>query len=55
MTNIMCTSQFCPMRDRCYRVQAKPSKNQNWMNFEYECHEDNSFYEYLPIILEEEN
>ena len=41
----MCSSEHCPMKDKCYRVSAKPNKfAQSWSNFEYTCN-DNSGYE----------
>ncbi len=50
----MCTSENCPMRDRCYRVQGTPSTYQSWCNFEYSCNEDNGFNDYINISKEGE-
>jgi len=30
----MCQNKTCPMRDKCYRAQAKPSKWQTYAGFE---------------------
>ena len=46
----MCASENCPMKNSCYRVQAKPSVHQSWSNFEYVCNEDNGFCEYIKIF-----
>lgn len=44
----MCTSENCPMKDTCYRVQARPSTYQSWGNFEYYgCDKDNGFCDYI--------
>lgn len=45
----MCTSVTCPMKDTCYRVQAKPSQYQSWCNFEYTCNEDSGFCDYIKL------
>lgn len=43
----MCTSNECPVRDQCYRKQAKPSNWQSWANFEYSCNKDSGFQEFV--------
>lgn len=48
----MCLSDNCPMRDSCYRVQAKPSQYQSWCDFKYTCNKDSGFCEYIKIINE---
>lgn len=48
----MCLSDNCPMRDSCYRVQAKPGQYQSWCNFEYTCNEDNGFCDYIKLNKE---
>ena len=46
----MYTSENCPVRDSCYRVQANPSDLQSWSDFEYTCNEDNGFAYYIKTI-----
>ena len=44
----MCSSEHCPMKDKCYRASAKPNKfAQSWSNFEYTCNENSGFNEYI--------
>ena len=43
----MCTSENCEMREKCYRVRAKPSEYQSWSNFEYTCNEDSGFEDFI--------
>lgn len=43
----MCTSKNCPMREKCYRIMAKPSKFQSWSNFEYTCNENSGFEDFI--------
>ena len=43
----MCTSENCPMRDKCYRVRSNPSEYQSWSNFEYTCNENNGFEDFI--------
>ena len=45
----MCTSGNCEMREKCYRVRAKPGKYQSWSNFEYTCNENNGFEDFIPV------
>lgn len=45
----MCVSENCPMKDMCYRVQAKPSTYQSWSNFEYSCNENSGFCDYIKV------
>lgn len=44
----MCTSENCPMRKECYRIQANPNTHQIWSNFEYVCNENNGFSDFIP-------
>lgn len=44
----MCSSEQCPMKDKCYRTTAKSSKYQSWSNFEYTCHENNGHEDFIP-------
>ena len=48
----MCVSESCPMRNKCYRVLAKPSEYQIWSNFEYYCNEESGFCEYIKTGVE---
>ena len=43
----MCSSENCPMRDKCYRTQAKGSNYQSWSNFEYVCNENSGFDDFI--------
>lgn len=43
----MRTSENCPIRDSCYRMQAEPSQFQSWSNFEYTCNENSGFDDYI--------
>ena len=43
----LCTSENCPYKDKCYRVQAKSSKYQSWSNFEYTCNENSGFEDFI--------
>lgn len=45
----MCLSDNCPMRDSCYRAQAKSSQYQSWCNFEYTCNEESGFCDYIKL------
>lgn len=45
----MCISENCEMREKCYRVRAKPEKYQSWSNFEYTCNEDSGFEDFMPV------
>ncbi len=49
----MCLSESCPVRDTCYRKQAKPDKYQSYSIFDYTCNEDNGFCEYIRVYKEE--
>lgn len=50
----MCTSEYCPMKDKCYRKLAKPNIRQMWNNFEYVCNENSGFADYIKTINKEE-
>lgn len=42
------SSEHCPMKDKCYRVSAKPNKfAQSWSNFEYTCNDNSGFNKYI--------
>ena len=45
----MCSSENCPEREYCYRVQNKPSETQSWSNFEYTCNENSGFEDFIPV------
>lgn len=46
----MCSSEYCPVKDQCYRVTAKPNKfAQSWANFEYTCNENSEFNDFVKI------
>ena len=51
----MCSSKFCPMREECYRAQAKEDSVQSWNNFEYTCNEDSGFCDFIkmPVLCGE--
>ena len=49
----MCSSQNCPMKDMCYRVQAKVDDYQDWNNFEYTCNENSGFDNFIRMTKEE--
>lgn len=42
----MCSSDNCPMKDKCYRSTATASKYQSWSNFEYTCNENSGLNEW---------
>lgn len=43
----MCSSDNCPMKDKCYRSTATASKYQSWSNFEYTCNENNGYADFI--------
>ena len=45
----MCSSINCPMRESCYRVQAKVDNYQDWNNFEYTCNENSGFENFISV------
>ena len=45
----LCTSEFCPKREMCYRAQAESDVYQSWSNFEYTYNEDYGFCDFVPI------
>ena len=45
----MCSSINCPMRESCYRVQAKVDNCQDWNNFEYTCNENSGFENFISV------
>lgn len=45
----MCSSENCPYKEKCYRVQAKSSKYQSWSNFEYTCNDNSGFEDFIPV------
>lgn len=49
----MCASENCPMRDKCYRVQAKADEQQAWCNFEYTCNENSGFEDFIKVGIDE--
>ena len=50
-----CSSENCPMRDRCYRAQAPDSVWQSWCNFEYTCNEESGFDEFVIWLGKSDN
>lgn len=49
----MCVTQNCPMRDKCYRVQAKADEQQVWSNFENTCNKNSGFDELIKVGINE--
>lgn len=43
----MCSSEHCPMKDKCYRSTATASKYQSWSNFENICNENNGYRDFI--------
>ena len=43
----MCSSEYCPYKNKCYRTKAKPSEYQSWSNFEYTCNENSGFEDFI--------
>ena len=44
----LCSSLHCPVKGDCFRATAKPSPvRQSYYNFEYTCHEDNGFTDFI--------
>lgn len=43
----MCSSEHCPMKDKCYRSTATASKYQSWSNFENICNENNGYEDFM--------
>ena len=44
----LCSSLNCPVKGDCFRATAKPSQvKQSYYNFEYTCHEDNGFADFI--------
>ena len=49
----MCSSDNCPMKDKCYRSTATVSKYQSWSNFEYTCNENSGYTDFIPTKMED--
>lgn len=50
MDMTLCSSKFCPMRESCFRAQARPNPfRQSYSNFEYVCHEQSGFCNFIRI------
>ena len=50
MDMTLCSSKFCPMRESCFRAQARPNPfGQSYSNFEYVCHEQSGFCNFIKI------
>lgn len=46
----MCTSETCPMKDDCYRVNAHVDPyGQSWSNFEDECNHKNGYCDFIHM------
>lgn len=43
----MCSSDNCPMKDKCYRSTATASKYQSYSNFEYTCNENSGYTDFM--------
>lgn len=44
----LCSSLHCPVKGDCFRAIAKPNPvRQSYYNFEYTCHEDNGFTDFI--------
>ena len=44
----LCSSLHCPVKGDCFRATAKPNPvRQSYYNFEYSCHEDNGFTDFI--------
>ena len=44
----LCSSLHCPVKGSCFRATAKPNPaRQSYCNFEYTCHEDNGFVDFI--------
>lgn len=43
----MCSSEHCPIKDKCYRSTATASKYQSWSNFEYTCNENSGYEDFM--------
>ena len=44
----LCNSLHCPVKGDYFRATAKPSQvKQSYYNFEYTCHEDNGFADFI--------
>lgn len=44
----LCSSLHCPVKGDCFRATAKPNPvKQSYYNFEYTCHEDNGFADFI--------
>ena len=44
----MCSNEECPLRETCYRAQAKPDSYQSFSEFEYNEETESCEY-YCPI------
>lgn len=43
-----CSSQFCPLKSRCYRQLACDERHyQSYSNFEYTCNENTGFQDFI--------
>ena len=49
----MCSSDNCPMKDKCYRSTATASKYQSYSNFEYTCNENSGYTDFIPTKIED--
>ena len=44
----LCSSLHCPIKGDCFRAIAKPNPvRQSYCNFEYTCHEDHGFVDFI--------
>ena len=48
-----CSSNCCPHKNDCYRVQAKPNPIQSYANFEYTCNENSGFCDFIKMPVKQ--
>lgn len=48
---IMCSSDNCPMKSKCYRSNG--TKGLEYFNFEYTCNENSGFCDFILMIKSE--
>lgn len=47
LTITMCSSNYCPIKNECFRAISYIDESQSLYNFEYECHEGNGFQMFI--------
>lgn len=43
----MCTTKYCPVKEKCYRYTAIPDRIQSYADFSPVCYEDGSFDHFI--------